>query len=98
MTSQHPDTMDPRFTAALTLLGRTGARAVQIRYDDDPQPTVWVVDVEYRDGRECAGGMTPLAAVLRLLDLLIDGGTCTHCRRPSGVEHDFRARLPLAEH
>lgn len=31
-----------------------------------------------------AAGLTPLAAVFRLCDDLIDGGECVHCHRPAG--------------
>ena len=39
--------------------------------------------------------MTPLRAVLRLLDLVIDGGSCTHCGRQTFVSDDFTQSMPL---
>jgi len=103
---------DPRFVAAAKLIERTGARSFQIRYSDDEEPTVWMAVAEYhvgpsgkpvaknKPGRktfEAAGGMTPLAAVLRLLDELLDGGECQWCHRPTGVTDDWQADMPLAD-
>ena len=59
---------------------------------------MWMAIAEYKGGHEAAGAMTPLEAVLRLLDELVDGGTCTHCRRPTGVSDDWTHAVPLAEH
>jgi hypothetical protein len=40
--------MDPRMTAGIDLLRRTGAKQVQLRYSDDEEPTVWMAVVEWR--------------------------------------------------
>jgi hypothetical protein len=105
--SAGPD--DPRFPAALNVLRRTGARAVQIRYSDDEQPTVWFIVASYamREGRpvgsgkinhhETAAALDPLTAVFRLCDQLVDGGTCAHCHRPTGFNKEPGA-LPLDRH
>ena len=85
---------DDRLVAALDLIGRTGAKNVQIRYDDDPEPTVWVVDAEWVHGRECAGGMTPAAAAMRLADEVVSA--CAHCGRPAGVTETWTEEMPLA--
>lgn len=98
-------TNDPRLAAGLALIGRTGAKDLTIRYHDDEQPTVWMACASWprtRDGvegrhYEAAGGMTPLSAVLRLLELVIDGGRCAHCGRPTAVEADFTAERLLEE-
>jgi hypothetical protein len=91
-------TLDSRFLAAVQLIERVGSREFQIRYDDDPAPTVWIALARFqvvtagptvhRDHWEAGAAMTPLGAVLRLADQLLDGGTCTHCGRPTGVTHD----------
>lgn len=88
---------DPRFTAAIDLIGRTGARGLQIRYSDDEQPIVWMAVIGHRDGHEAAAGLDPLTAVMRLLDEVVDGGRCVHCRRVSGVSDDWTREQPLAE-
>ena len=73
----------------LDLLGRTGVHAVQIRYSEDKQPTVWFVVALYRDGRaEAAGALDPGEALERLCCELLDGGTCTHCGRMTGFDLD----------
>lgn len=102
-------TDDPRFLAAIKLLERTGLRQFQIRYQDDDEPTVWLAVGEWfmgpkglpvaKGGRitwECAAALTPLRAVLRLCDEVMDGGTCMHCGKPTGVTEDFDA-MPANE-
>lgn len=101
---------DPRFMAVLDMVRRTGAREVQIRYSDDEEPTVWMVVARYhrgKDGRpkpsgalnawDAGAGQDPFTAVCRLLDQVVDGGTCTHCLRPTGFSPDADD-LPLADH
>lgn len=92
--------LDPRMTAGLDLLHRTGANSFQIRYSDDEEPTVWFVVAFYeRDGKtlyETAAALRPEVAVFRLCAELIDGGVCTHCNRPSGFSEDPDA-LPVNE-
>lgn len=92
------------------MLGRTGATSFQIRYDDEQDPLVWVAVGEWAAKRlppadptatgtvhECAAGMDPLRTVLRLLDQVIDGGTCVHCGKPTGVSDDFANPMPLPD-
>jgi hypothetical protein len=98
MTDEMNTPDDPRFIAAVKLLERTGSREFQIRYDDDPEPTVWIAlgrwevitagPTVHRGHWECAAAMDPLRAVLRLADQVLDGGTCMHCGKPTGVAHD----------
>jgi hypothetical protein len=38
--------------------------------------------------------MDPLDAVFRLCDEVIDGGQCTHCRKPAGFEPSIET-MPL---
>ncbi len=83
---------DPRFTAAVDLLGRSGAKGFQIRYDDEQDPIVWVAVVTDMRGAETAAAFSPLGAVMRLLGLVIDplrGAKCAHCGRPSDVTDDW---------
>lgn len=87
---------DPRMLAAIELLRRTGMRQFQVRYDDDEEPVVWMAVAVYDEGRfDVGAGASPVLAVFRLCDQLIDGGTCTHCGRPTGFSPDTR-QLPLA--
>lgn len=93
MTDVH-DFKDPRVLAAIDLIRRTGAKHFQIRYSDDPEPTVWVADAVWPFGSECAAAMTPERAVMRLLDQVVDGGTCAHCGKPCGVTIDWETAMP----
>ena len=77
---------DKRLPAACALLGHTGAAEVQIRYCEEEKPVIWMAAGRWGKRWEAAGGMTPLAAVFRLCDEVIDGGQCTHCRKPAGFE------------
>jgi hypothetical protein len=92
-TSGQPD--DPRFLACVDFLGRTGAASFQIRYSDDEQPVVWMAVGEWAQGHECAAGLTPLSAVVRLVEQVGDGGMCAHCGRASGVSTDWAHEQPL---
>lgn len=103
------DVRDPRFAALIHLLRRTGMVTFQIRYQDDEEPTVWLAVGEWRcdeEGHptpagevahhEAAAALSPWNALSRLADQMVDGATCTHCLRPSGVTDDWRASMPLA--
>lgn len=96
---------DPRFSAALKLIGRTGAEEFVIRFDepeDDErgQPTVWIALAKYaRDGRDhwmVGAALHPLRAVFSLCDSVVDGGTCVHCRRPTGFAETHES-MPLED-
>lgn len=77
---------DERFAPAIAMLGRTGAAEFQVRYCDEEKPTVWVAAARWGGHWEAAAAMSPVQAVFRLCDEVIDGGTCTHCQRPTGFE------------
>lgn len=89
---------DPRFLAAIDLIGRTGAKSVQVRYSDDEQPIVWMVVGEFPTPNgwqfEVAAAMGPLRAALRLLETAMDGGSCAHCGKASGVWEDWQDTPP----
>jgi SEC-C motif len=102
---------DPRLAAAVHALRRTGMVNIAIRYQDDEEPTVWMAVGEWNvqdDGipvpagsggttiHEVAGGLTPTQAVVRLLNEVVDGGLCMHCRRPVGATEEWRQEMPLA--
>lgn len=88
---------DPRFTAAIDLIRRSGSKEFQIRYDDEQDPIVWVAVGKWGDAFESAGAMNPLRAVLRLLELAMDGGTCAYCTRPTAVTDDWRSPTLMDE-
>jgi hypothetical protein len=87
--NQLPPGVDDRFLAAVDLLGRTGAQEFQIRFCDEEQPTIWMAAARWRKHWEAAGAMNPQAAVFRLCDSVVDGGSCTHCHRPTGFVPDI---------
>ena len=78
-------TLDPRYIAAVKLIGRTGSTSYRIGHSDeaeDGKPVIWHATASYRTGVfEVAAGRDPVQATLRLCDALVDGGVCTHCRR-----------------
>ena len=82
-----------KFAAALDLLGRTGAGEFQIRYCEEEEPTVWMAIAHWpeRPGLviehwDVGGGLNPWTAMLRLCESTIDGGTCIHCHKPTGID------------
>jgi hypothetical protein len=85
---------DPRYEAAIELMGRTGGGELQIRYDDG-EPGVWIAVCEWDDGYECAAGWNPLEAALRLLEEALGGGDCAHCGRAAAISTDFSRTMPL---
>jgi hypothetical protein len=86
---------DPRFLATVDLVRRTGAQQFQIRYSDDEQPIVWMAVAGYGEGWEAAGAMSPLMAVWRLAEALVDGAQCQHCYKPTGITNDWTGAMPL---
>jgi hypothetical protein len=87
---------DARFLAALGFVRRTGASEIQIRYSDDELPTIWFVVAKYPDNKfEVDASLDPVRAALRLCERLADGGQCTHCGRPTGLEPDHIETMPL---
>jgi hypothetical protein len=88
---------DDRIKAAVDLIGRTGAQSIQIRFSDDEQPVVWFSVAIYpgKNKYETAAGFDPLVSTLRLCEQLIDGGMCTHCKRPAGLEPNHIEDMPL---
>lgn len=87
---------DDIINAAVVMIGRTGARNLMIGHSNAHQPPVWFAVASYREAHEAGGGMTALKAVLRLLDELIDGGECSHCKRPTGVVVEL-GTMPFAD-
>lgn len=99
--SAEPEGMPPeyrdRLVACVDMLGRAGAQATQIRFADDEQPTVWFLVAQFPDGRwDAAAGQDPLHAAGRLLEQLVDGGSCKHCGRPTGFSLDTDS-MPMDE-
>lgn len=85
--------IEDKFKAAIEMLGRTGSDEFQIRYCEEEEPTIWMAAAHwpYQEGLvpehwDAAGGMTPWSALLRLMEATMDGGTCTHCHRPTSVD------------
>ena len=83
---------EPRVTAAIDLLHRLGASSVEFRYsepdegDDENSPTVWMTIAafeRYDAPHQVAAALNPLVSTERLLEQLVDGGTCQHCLRPT---------------
>lgn len=89
---------DPVFVAAVDMIGKSGGKSFQVRYDEEQDPIVWVAVAEIRGGHwECAGGKTPAQAAFRLLEALYDDGRCAHCGKPAGVTLDWRSDMLLAD-
>lgn len=89
------DTLDPIMTAAIDLIGRTGAESFTLRYsEEEGQPTIWIAFALWpvaNGGYTVMSGssMQPVLAVLDLAEKITDGGTCTHCGRVTIFEADW---------
>lgn len=85
-----------RLAAAVDMIGRTGAEAYLVRFDDDTDPVAWIAEARYRGQREFGEGDDPIIATERLLENLLDGGRCTHCGRVTALimEGDHPLRIP----
>lgn len=93
MSDGRPD--DPRFTACIDFLRRTGMREFQFRYDEEQEPVVFVAGGFWADTFEADCSVDPLTAVLRLAERIGDGGQCAYCERPTGVSADWEHQMPL---
>jgi hypothetical protein len=85
--------IEGKFTAALDLLGRTGVDEFTIRFCEEEEPTVWMAVAHWPerpglviDHSDATGALTPWLAVLRLCEAAVDGGTCIHCHKPTGID------------
>lgn len=87
---------DPRFVAAVQMIERTGAQSFRVGFtpDEDGPPVVWYAVAEWSGNRaEAAAAMTPLDAVFRLCEQVIDGGICAHCHRATIFVSDMETDL-----
>jgi len=87
-----PEGMPPehaeQVVAAVDMLGRTGAGAIQLRFSHDEEPVVWLAVALYEKGTKVAAGLDPLMALLHLCEKVVDGATCTHCERQTAFLPD----------
>lgn len=74
---------DVAIIAAADLVGRSGARNLEIGYLDDDVPAEqarWYAHAQYRGARITAEDHTsPAAAAEALAQQVLEGGRCTHC-------------------
>lgn len=98
MPSLNMDEMSEFVVACVDMLGRTGAREFQIRFDEEQEPVVWVAVVGHsvvtpssikKRVWNAGAGMTPDDAAFNLVETVLDGGLCTHCGGVVGVERDW---------
>jgi hypothetical protein len=87
--------------ACTEFVGRLGAETFELRWSDPEElvgksPTVWFGIAGFKRPSpiqrnikiwkwEVAASLQPQQAMYRLLELLVDGGQCTHCKRMTGV-------------
>ena len=55
------DPADPRVTAAIDVISRTGVREFQLRYHDDEEPVIWIAVGTWLWGRRRSGIEGPVA-------------------------------------
>jgi hypothetical protein len=93
------ESKDDQMAALFDLARRTGAISIGLRYQDDEEPVVWVAvgqwpervwDSDAPEGKsrwEATGAMTPMMAMYRLLEQVMDGGIC----------EDWTGAMPLED-
>jgi hypothetical protein len=90
---------DPRMLAGVDMIGRTGATDIRIGFSDpdDGDPVIWYVVATWeRVGKkisEAAAALDPLNALMRLCEVVIDGGHCTHCGKMTSFVLDTDTAL-----
>lgn len=84
-----------RTTAAIDLIGRTGARLFELAFDDETghsrMPVMWHASARFKGARVSSQAFPfPAQAAEDLLARVIDGGQCKKCERTTivGVEID----------
>jgi len=68
-------------TATVDMIGRTGAKNLQIGYLDEIKPTAWVAMATFDRGHKTGSGLSLPEALWVLLEGLVDGGVCQHCHK-----------------
>ena len=107
-TDPEASAQDPRYVAAIDLIRRNGAREIQLRYDEEQKPIVWVATAGFSiiDGKisgrgkvnahQAGGGLDPLTAIFALCRACLDRrGQCVHCGRNTMFDENFESQ-PLA--
>ena len=75
---------DDALTAAIDLVGRTGATGFEVGYVHDNVATEdagWYAHAQYRGARVTHEACGPVEAAEGLARRLLNGGKCTHCGR-----------------
>jgi hypothetical protein len=100
---QKPVAIDPadeaRFRAAVKMFQNVGGASFEIRYSEpdhpgDMSPLVWIAIVNmhpaFQAPPQVAAGLSPYLAAYRLLQHLVNGGTCAHCGLTTAIDdaHD----------
>ena len=101
---------DPRYIAAIELIRRNGAREIQLRYDDEQNPIVWVAVAGFAiingkpslgrgkiNAHQAGGGLNPLLAIFALCRACLDRrGLCVHCGKNTMFDETFEPQ-PLED-
>lgn len=76
---------DDAMTAAVEVIGRTGARSFNVGFLHDDAPSeqaAWYAHAQYKGTRITVENKAgPLEAAEELARKLLDGGQCQHCRK-----------------
>ena|SRR5436190_7260900 len=96
---------DPRYVAAIDLVRRNGAREIQLRYDDEQNPIVWVAVAGFSiikgkpsgrgkvNAHQAGGALSPLEAIFALCRACLDRhGLCVHCGRNTMFDESFESQ------
>lgn len=82
------------------LLRRAGATEIQLRYQDDEAPVLWLMYARFQPAghptvEHVAAGLNPVSAIVALLAEAVDGGQCVACKRPTALVELGDEALPV---
>ncbi len=81
--------------ACAQMLERMGIGQLRVGHSDeeDGEPVIWYATAYFRvpGAWEAAAAMNPGRAMFRLCERAMDGGTCLHCGKPTGIVDDAQA-------
>jgi hypothetical protein len=96
---------DPRYVGAIDLVRRNGAREIQLRYDDEQKPIVWIAVAGFSiikgkpsgrgkiNAHQVGGGFDPLTAIFALCHACLDRhGFCMHCGQATMFDETFEVQ------
>ena len=92
MAETPKDFDEPLLLAAVDMIGRTGAKNLEIGFDDDNED-LWYAQATYGKSKVIVEGFdNPVKATEALVRKLMHGGRCTHCGKMVTLEDGMHSK------